>query len=88
MIRTQEFWTYQVTNTTLTIDETYGLGMVSLMLTSGTATVSGSINAGGLASTNLALTVGLPITFGGNQINPISGLTINASSGNVYIIGR
>jgi hypothetical protein len=88
MIRTQEFWTYQVSNSTLTIDETFGLGVVSVMLTSGTATVSGSVNAGGLASSNLALTIGLPITFGGNQINPISGLTITASSGSVYLIGR
>jgi|LakMenEpi03Aug12_release.lakeMendotaPanAssembly.Ray.scaffolds.fasta_scaffold1888205_2 hypothetical protein len=88
MIRTQEFWTYQVSNSTLLIDETFGLGMISIMLTSGTATVSGSVNAGGLPSSNLALTIGLPITFGGNQINPISGITIAANSGSVYLIGR
>jgi hypothetical protein len=88
MIRTQEFWTYEINNTSITIDETFGLGMVSLVLNSGSATVSGSITAGGLPSSNLQLIVGVPITFGGNQINPIGGLTIDASSGNVYIIGR
>jgi hypothetical protein len=87
-MRTQEFWTYQVTNDTLNIDESFGLGVISIMLTSGTATVSGSVNAGGQPSANLGLVVGLPVTFGGNQIYPISGITIDASSGNVYIIGR
>jgi hypothetical protein len=89
MGRTQQFWTYQVTNESLTFDESHGLGMISVLLTSGSATVSGNIQAGDLPSENLALVEGLPITFGGNQIYPISGLTIDASpNGNVYIIGR
>jgi hypothetical protein len=89
MAGTQQFWTYQLTNDSITFDESFGLGMISVLLTSGSATVSGNIQAGDLPSENLALVVGLPITFGGNQIYPISGLTIDASpTGNVYIIGR
>lgn len=84
----QEFWTYQVNNTSITIDETFGLSMISVLLTSGSATVSGSMTVGGLPSANLALTTNVPITFGGNDVNPIKGVTIDASSGNVYVIGR
>lgn len=88
MARTQSFWTYQVTNDSLTIDESLGLGVVSIMLTSGTASVSGSVNVGDYPSQNLALSIGLPITFGGVSPVPIDGLTIDASSGTVYLIGR
>ena len=88
MVRTQEFWTYEVSNSTLTIDETFGLGVISVMLTSGSATVNGGGSAGSFSSNNLALTVGLPVTFGGSSPLPIDGLTISATSGNVYVIGR
>ena len=88
MARTQNFWTYQVTNTTLLIDESFGLGMVSVMLTSGSATVNGGGSAGSFSSNNLALTIGMPVTFGGSSPLPIDGLTISAPSGNVYVIGR
>jgi hypothetical protein len=85
----QSFWTYQVTNSTLTIDESMGIGMVSVMLTSGSGTVSGSTQAGIYPSQSLQLTAGMPLTFGGNSTRVITGLTIDASpTGNIYVIGR
>lgn len=88
MLQIQSFWTYQLTSgNTIVIDESFSLTQVSVLLTSGNGTVSGTNIAGGLPSQNLALSIGNPITFGGSGTLLITGLTI-ASSGNIYIIGR
>lgn len=78
--------TFTVTGTTMTINANDGVMIVAMKLISGTVTFIGTSKVNGEASTAITLAANDPVTIGGNT--PIDGLTINATSGSVYVITR
>jgi hypothetical protein len=79
-------WTYNVINGSLTIDESFGLRKLSVILISGTGTYSGDLQAGNLQSQPLDLIVGVAITIGDWQ-TILDGITLT-TTGVIQIIGR
>ena len=81
--------TLNINGTTVVIDKHYGLNAVALLLVSGTATVDGTSGAGGQVSSALTINSTNPsLTISAGANNVIDGLTINASGGQVYLIGH
>jgi len=85
---TQNFWSYELINSTLIIDSTFQLTSISLILTKGTGTFQGSAVAGGLPSTLISLFPGMPITLSADSDNFISNLQIDATGGVISILGK
>lgn len=85
---TQNFWTYQLNNSVLIIDSSFSLTSISLILVTGTGTLQGTVNAGGIASDPVNLIKGMPVMVYADSNNVISGLTIDASLGQVSIIAK
>lgn len=83
----QPFWTQNVTSS-LSFDGTEGLTIISIVLISGSGTLTGSATINGVASQALALQTGLPVTLTGSSNSPISGITITASGGTAQVVGR
>ena len=83
------FCTYNLVNDTINIDSSYGITTISILLTSGTGSVEGTLLANGIASQPLALTIGQPVNIssGNNNTILIGGLIIT-TTGTVEIIGR
>jgi hypothetical protein len=82
-------WTYNLVNNTLIIDETFGLTNLSILLTSGTGSVTGSLASGGLPSQPLALTIGQPLNISsGSSSQIILGTLTVTTGGTIEIIGR
>jgi hypothetical protein len=84
---TQNLWTYELNNSTLAIDETFGLTALSIVLVSGTGTLlgNGGLN-NGLVSTPIILAVGQPITIASPSGAVFQQLSI-ATTGVMNIIG-
>jgi hypothetical protein len=82
------FWTYTLTNGTLTIDTTYNLTQISFELVSGAATFIGTAIAGTTGSAAISLVEGNPITLSSASPSVITGITITATVGVVVIIGK
>lgn len=85
---TASFWTYTLTGATITIDSTFNLTQVSFELVSGAAILTGSALAGTTPSGAISLVEGNPITLASGSPNLITGITIDATSGTVVIIGK
>ena len=84
----QKFWTYELTAGSITIDKSFGLNAVSILLKSGTGTVLGSLTLqNGTASTPINLEMGNPLTLGGVNGVPLDGVEIS-TTGVISIIGR
>ena len=82
-------WTYNLVNDTIVINETFGLTNLSILLTSGTGSVTGSLASGGLPSQPLALTIGQPLNISsGSSSQIILGTLTITTSGTIEIIGR
>jgi hypothetical protein len=82
-------WTYNLVNDTIFIDENYGLTNLSILLTSGTGSVTGSLAANGLPSQPLALTIGQPLNISsGASSQIILGALTVITTGTIEIIGR
>lgn len=79
-------WTYNVTNGSLTIDSSFGLRKLSILLISGTGTYTGDLQAGVLQSQPLDLIVGTPVTIGDPQVI-LDGITLT-TTGTIQIIAR
>ena len=79
-------WTYNVINGSLTIDESFGLRKLSVLLTSGTGTYSGNLQAGTLQSQPLNLIIGTAVTIGDWQ-TILDGITLT-TTGTIQIIAR
>ena len=91
MQTSQAVFTYTLTNGSFTISQsTMALYSVEIILITGSATVTGSLKAGSVASNALNLQANVPISIVANGTNllPLDGITINASSGTVQIIGQ
>lgn len=79
-------WTYNVVATSLTIDASFGLRKLSILLTSGTGTYTGDLQAGVLQSQPLDLTIGTPVTITDPQVI-MDGITLT-TTGTIQLIGR
>ncbi len=79
-------WTYNVINSSLTIDSTFGLRKLSVLLISGTGTYSGDLQAGVLQSQPLDLIIGTAVTIGDWQ-TILDGITLT-TTGTIQIIAR
>jgi hypothetical protein len=83
------FWTYNLINDTINIDSSYGITTISILLTSGTGSVEGTLGANGIASQPLALTIGQPVNISsGNNGTILIGALVITTTGTVEIIGR
>lgn len=85
---TEKFWTKELVNGSLTLDSSYGFTFVSLVLTTGTATLTGTATVNGTASGAINLTVDQPVTIQASPSGIIDSLVLVASSGTVQIIAR
>ena len=83
-------WTYTLTSDSLYIDDTFGFTVISVLCTTGSVDVTGSLTRGGLASTPITLTQGqgMVISGGSDSTLIISGTTIDASSGTAILEAR
>jgi hypothetical protein len=83
----QNLWTYQLSNASLVIDDSFGLTAISLVLNSGTGSILGgaSLNNGRI-STPISLVIGQPITIPSQGGSNLSNLEIS-TTGVVAIIG-
>jgi hypothetical protein len=84
----QKIWTYELVNNSITIDETFGLTIVSIVLTAGAATVLGSYQANGLPPAPIPLVVGQPITISSDGNNLLDNFVVDATLGTVSLMGK
>ena len=85
---TKKIWSGSVTSGMLIIDENYGFGEISIIMTSGTGTLEcDAISSNGIASTPIPLTVGVGISLnaGSNVLLNYAKIT---TTGTVLILGR
>lgn len=78
-------FTKKLVNSTWTVLAEWGLTEISLLLTSGAATVNGGVTAAGEASAAIDMAVNVPFTIRGAFNAPIGGLVVTASAGTVQI---
>ncbi len=83
--QSSKVWTKNLTSGTLTILESFGLSIISIVLISGTGSIKGSLSVAGQDSDVVALTVGVPITISAPGNYLLDGIDITAS-GAVQII--
>jgi hypothetical protein len=83
---TTQIWTQSLTSSTLIIDEDFDLVLLSVLVTSGSCIITGSLGLGGLPSEGITLTQGqgMNITSNGSLL---TGITI-VSSGTTILSGR
>lgn len=84
----QAIFTYTLTGSILTINETDGVTAVAMKLLSGAATYSGTKKIGSIASTPTSLVVDKSVTVTSEQTKYIDSFTIDAGGGSVEIIAR
>jgi len=83
----QNLWTYQISNSSILIDNSYGLTAISLVLNSGTGAILGGASLNnGVESTQIDLVVGQPVTIPSQSGSNLNNLTIT-TTGVVAIIG-
>lgn len=78
--------TFTLSGQIVTIIRDYSVSNISMLLVSGTVTVTGIMNLGAISSSPIILEAGTPLNLGSISNFPIDGLTIDASSGVVTII--
>jgi hypothetical protein len=83
-----KIFTKVLSGTSLLIDGNYGLRSVSVVLVSGTGSVTGDLLVDGLTNDPIPLVVGQSVTFSveGSQI--LDGLTVNATGGVINVIAK
>lgn len=81
-----QVWTYPLVSDTVIITENFDLVVLSILVTSGSCTITGSIPAGGLPPTAITLTQGQGVTFS-TAGELLSNITIT-SSGTTVLSGR
>ena len=87
MAISQNIWTYKLDNETLNIDADFGLSSISVVLISGTGTITGTSYLNGVASTPIDLAIGFPVNISTDG-NTILGDVSIATTGVISIIGR
>lgn len=83
----QKIWTYELNNSSITIDRTFGLTIVSFTLISGAGFYQGTSLANGIASTPVNLVVGQAVTICSDSNNPLDQFLIS-TTGVVALIGK
>lgn len=83
----QQIWSYELNNDTITIDSSFGLTIISFVLTSGDGSFQGSLSASGIPSSPITLVVGETVTLTGDNGFILNGITIT-TTGIVSIVGR
>lgn len=86
--KNQKIFTNVLSASTLTIMESDGLTAVSLQLTAGAGSYSGTRTVSGVASTPIPLALNTPVTITSEQTKFIDDLLIDGSAGTIEIIGR
>jgi hypothetical protein len=83
-------WTYTLTSNSIFIDDTFGFTIISVLCTTGSVSITGSLTRGGFASTPIILLQGQGITISGGSVSTIiiSDITIDATSGTAILQGR
>lgn len=85
----QKVWTYELNSSDITIDESYGLIVLSIVLVSGTGYFRGSGLANGIPSQNVQLVVGQPVTISSSSSSTVlDDFYINATAGVVSLLGK
>jgi hypothetical protein len=87
-VNNSKIFTKVLSGTSLLIISNYGLRSVSVVLVSGTGSVTGDLLVDGLTNDPIPLVVGQSVTVSveGSQI--LDGLTVNATSGVINIIAK
>jgi hypothetical protein len=83
---TSQIWTYTLTSSTVVIDESFGLVVLSILVTSGSCVITGSRPSGGLPPTPITLTQGQSMTI--TSEGELLGGTTITSSGTTVLSGR
>lgn len=81
-----QVWTYSLDSSSVTITEAFDLVVLSVLVTSGTCTITGSIGAGGLPPTPITLNQGQGVNFS-TAGELLSNITIT-SNGTTNLTGR
>lgn len=85
----QKVWTYELNGSDITIDESYGLIVLSIVLTSGKGYFRGSGLANGIPSQDVPLVVGQPVTISSSSSSTVlDDFYINSTLGTVSILGK
>jgi len=82
----QKIWTYEINNSSLLIDQSFSLTKLSIVLMSGTGTITGTEICGGIPSSTINLVAGMPVLVTGDGSTPIADYLI-ATTGVVALIG-
>jgi hypothetical protein len=87
-VNNSKIFTKVLSGTSLLVESNYGLRSVSVVLVSGTGSVTGDLLVDGLTNDPIPLVVGQSVTVSveGSQI--LDGLTVNATSGVINIIAK
>ena len=89
MAVTEKIWTKNVNNTTLLIDESFGLSVVSIVLQSGTGTVTGNrTTTSGIGCDPVVLTIGMPVVISADSSGALLDYVEIITTGVVAVIGR
>ena len=83
---TSQIWTYTLTSSTVVIDESFGLVVLSILVTSGSCVIVGSRPANTLPPTPITLSQGQSMTIT-SEGELLAGTTIT-SSGTTVLSGR
>jgi len=84
-----KIWTTSLVNGTLTLDYTYGLREVSLVMLAGAGTVQGNmITINGQLSTPIPLTINQALTINTGTAGSVIGFLQIITTGTVLIIAR
>lgn len=82
-------WTYNLINDSLTIDSSFGLTRLSILLISGTGSYTGSLQVKNYPSQPIALQVGTPVNLSAEPSAPIAlGDITLSTTGTILIIGK
>lgn len=82
-------WTYDLTNSSITITSDFSFTILSILASSGTVSILGAKIANGIPSNPITLQEGqaLTISDGDGSVIPIDGITI-ITTGTASLIGR
>lgn len=83
----QGIFTYELSAGTFNVTPANGFTAVSIVLVSGTGFVEGNAISNGIASTQINLVVGQPLTISTSGSNVLGNFTI-ATTGVIAIIGK
>lgn len=84
-----KIWTYSLVAGSLTIDSTFGLMSVSVVLVGGTGTIRGNcLTINGYPSSALPLTLNVPVTIGTEMSSSVIDYLELTTTGTILILGR